>query len=161
VKFDWNEFAKKNQKLMRFYSKHDRLIRKLTDFFFLVGFVVAVIALFAAPEPYNIGTFGLYIVLLLLRLFGFRTRQYGTLREKATGLPLSFAIVHVFSADVGTELFQRVTDQLGRYFILAPEQSASYFLKVDRKNQDGSYTEVFTSPPIKTKKGIIDDVFEV
>ena len=115
---------------------------------------MAIIALIFAPYPYNIGIAGLYLLLLFLRMFIIKPRAYGYLHEKKTGLPLSFAVLRVFSAELEREIFQRVADQLGKYYILVPKEK--YYLKIERRNDDGSYSLIYTSPVIDAKQGVIN-----
>ncbi len=157
--FDWNEFSKGNQKLMVFYSRRDRIMKKVSRISFSVGLVVSLIALFVAPQPYNIMIFGLYCLLLLVRIFGTGQRVYGSVIEKRTGLPLSFAIIRVFSIDLNRELFSRVTDKFGRYYCLVPK--GKYTVSIERKNPDESYTPVYTSSTIDASKGVINETISI
>jgi len=160
VKFDWNEFAKMDKKLMRFYSKWDLFITKISDIFFVVGFIISVIAYFSAPYPYNTIIMGLYLFLLILRILGLRPRSFGYVIEKATNNPLSFAIIRIFLADSEKEVSHRITDRYGRYLCLLP--AGRYYLKIEKKNDDGSYSLVHLSSVINvSKKGIIKEVFRV
>ena len=158
-KFDWNEFAKKNKKLMKFYSKFDFLLAKVSNIFFIVGFAISVIALFIAPQPYNLVTFGLYVVLIILRIIGLKPKSYGYLVESVTGNPLSYAIVRIMSAELDTEIAHKIADATGRYFCLIP--NGKYYVKVEKKKQDESSEHVFTSKVIDVKKGIINEEFKV
>ena len=158
-KFDWNEFAKGNKKLMVFYSKRTRFMKHLSDVMFVVGFIVAIIALFAAPRPYNVGIFVLYLVLLVLRKLGLRSKPHSTVVEKDTNTPIAFAIVRIYSQDLGREFMHRVTDKYGRFFALVPQ--GNYYITVEKKNDDESYSLVFTSPIIEAKKGLIDQNFAI
>jgi len=56
-------------------------------------------------------------------------------------------------------MFKRVADKYGRYFILIP--NGKYYVKIEKKNEDTSYTEVFTSDVINVQKGIIREKFRV
>jgi len=161
IKFDWNEFAKLDKGLMNFYSRHDRFIRKTTDTLFVFGFLIAIIAMLASPQPYNIGIFSLYIVLWLLRMFGLGNKPYGQIKDRITGKPLSYAIVRVIESLSGMEIMQKVTDQFGRYFVLVPDKTGSYILRIEKKSNDGSYSLVKTTLPITAQSGIIDKVIEV
>ncbi|TAK57533.1 carboxypeptidase regulatory-like domain-containing protein [Patescibacteria group bacterium] len=157
--FDWNEFAKGNQKLMLFYSRRDKIMKKISSVSFSVGLVVALIALLAAPQPYNIGIFAVYCVLLVIRILGVKQKSHGSVIEKGTGLPLAFAIVRVFSIDLNRELFSRVTDKFGRYYCLVPK--GKYTISIEKKNLDESYTPVYTSPEIDASKGVISEAVTV
>ena len=158
-KFDWNEFAKRNKKRLRFYSKIDVWLKRISDWFFVFGFVTAVLAVIFAPYPLNFIIVGFYIFILILRKFVTKPKTYGSIIERQTGFPLSFAIIRVFSVELQKEMFKRVADKYGRYFILIP--NGKYYVKIEKKNEDTSYTEVFTSDVINVQKGIIREKFRV
>lgn len=137
--FDWNEFAKNQQKKMRFYSKRDFVINKIADFFFSIGFTVSIVALISAPIIYNIVIFSLYVVTLILREIGLKHSSFGQVKD-ADGNPLSFAIVRIKLGD-GTEISHKVTNNIGRFYCLL--QNGTYIVTIERKNPDESYTQVY------------------
>ncbi len=159
VNFDWNEFAKKDRGLLRFYSKNDIAAARLANVLFAIGFVVAAIALLSAPKPYNIAIFCLYILLFVLKQTGLKPPALGAVLERGTGYPLSFAVVRIYSATTNTEVGKRVADQRGRYHCLVAQ--GTYYVTVEKKNTDQTYTKVFTSEPFESKNGIINRSFEV
>jgi len=158
VNFDWNEFAKSQQNISRFYSKRDLIKKRITDGAFSAGFAVAVVAFWAAPAPYNVAIFSLYVVMLLLRIFGAKKKAFSSVIDGATQTPLAFAIVRIYLAGlVGTEqeLLHKVTDRLGRFYALVPP--GDYYLTVEKKNQDESYTLVHKSEVFSAKNGVIEN----
>lgn len=160
VKFDWNEFAKRNKNLMKFYSRFDSALRKISGFLFWFGFAVAVVALFAAPYPYNMIIMGLYLILMLLKALGIKPKAYGSIVGKSNDDPLSFAIVRIIIPDLNREIATKVADKYGRYYCLVSK--GQYYVKIESKNPDGSYSPVYTSPVIDvSKKGIINRRFKV
>ena len=159
IKFDWNEFAKKDQKLMRFYSKFDSIFAKIANILFVTGFVIAIIALFIAPQPYNIITFALYVALLILRIVGLKPKTHGYITDAITGNPLPFAIVRVVSAELNTEIAHKVSDVGGRYFCLVP--NGKYYLKIEKKISETEYEHVYTTKVFDVKKGIINSKIEI
>jgi hypothetical protein len=160
VKFDWNEFAKQDKSLSKFYSKWDVALRRFYDISFLVGFIVAIIAFFFAPYPYNTITIGLYLLLVILRFLGVRPKTYGYIKDKLTGNPLSFAIIRVFIPGINKEIAAKAADKYGKYYCLVPP--GKYYIRVEKKNIDGSYTVVYTSETIDvSRKGIIRQVFSI
>jgi hypothetical protein len=160
AKFDWNEFSKKNKNLMKFYSKWDIMLRKIYDFFFYAGFVVAIIAYISAPYPYNTVIIILYVLFLLFRIFGLKLKTYGYIVDKNTGVPLSFPIIRVVASDSNKEITSKSADRYGKYYCLVPP--GKYYVKIEKKNEDGSYSLVFTSPTIDvSKKGIIKEKFKI
>ena len=159
INFDWNEFAKKNKNLMKFYSRFDFVIAKISNTFFVLGFIAAVLALFVAPQPYNTVIFGLYVAFLILRLLGLKPKSHGYLSEKETGDPLSFAIIRIISSELHTEIAHKISDRAGRYFCLVP--NGKYYIKIEKKNRDESYQHIYTSETIRVKKGIINKRFKI
>jgi len=160
LKFDWNEFAKKDKKLMKFYSRFDMVLRKIIDLFFVVGFFVAIVAYFAAPYPYNLIILIVYLALLGLRFTNIRPRSYGNIIDGATGNPLSFSVLKIMMPDSSVEIAHKVADKYGRYYCLVPP--GRYYVKIEKKNEDGSYSLVYTSSVINaSKKGIIKNKFVI
>ena len=158
IKFDWNEFVKGEKKMMKFYSKREKLMRVITDWIFRLGFVISVVSLLLVNAPYNYIIFILYIVLALLRKFGLRQKTSGSLTEK-DGTPLSFAIIRVFDSELKVEITNKVADKIGRYYCLV--NKGKYYVRVEKKNDDESYTEIMTSPVFEAPNGIINRNFTV
>jgi len=159
IKFDWNEFAKRNKSFMKFYSRLDIVVARFTGLMFSAGFVVAIISILAAPKTYNLVILLLYVLLLVLRAVGLKSKSHGNITDTKTGEPLSFAIVRVFSADIDMEISHKVTDTLGRYYCLVPR--GKYYIKIEKKNTDETYTPVFTSKVFEIKGGIINSSFKI
>lgn len=157
--FDWNEFAKRDQKLLTFYSKRDLWIARIADIFFSVGFTLSTIAVISSQRTYNIVIFCSYILLLVLRETGLKTRPGGKIKLKETGLPLSFGVVRVYTATSNTEVMTRVADMSGTYYCLI--QNGAYVVTIEKKNPDETYTVIYKSDPIQVKEGFINRAFEV
>ncbi|MBX4197949.1 carboxypeptidase-like regulatory domain-containing protein [Candidatus Parcubacteria bacterium] len=159
IDFDWNEFTKNQQHLMRFYSRREVFMTIFATWMFRLGFAITIIATIVTPVPYNIAMFILYILLAALRYFHVTSRPFGRIREKSSGIPLSFAIVNIYFTGPKIKFASKVCDKIGRYYCLVP--NGSYYMTVDKKNPDQSYTTVFTSDPFEVKTGILNKVFEV
>jgi len=156
IKFDWNEFVKGQKKLMKFYSKREKVMRIITDWVFRIGFVVSLISLFLVSAPYNLIIFGMYLVLSALRRYGLKTKALGHLTDK-NGDPLSYAIIRAFDSELNVEITNKVADKIGRYYCLV--NKGKYYVKVEKKNDDESYSLIYTSPVIDAKDGIINKDF--
>ena len=156
-KFDWNEFAKREQNLMRFYSKRDKWLRRIADIFFGFGFVISSIVVLAAPKSYNIVIFLLYVLLYFIRVHGVHSRPYGYLSEAATNIPVSFGIIRISSAATGVEVMHRIADAKGRYYALLP--NGGYKIRVDRKLPDGTYKTIASDMPATVTKGYLAKTF--
>jgi len=159
LRFDWNEFTKGKNKLMSFYSKKEIIFKKLSDILFEVGFIIGVLALLFAPEPYNFGIVILYLVMLVLKIFGIKTKTSGTVSNIGDGSPLSFAIIKIFSEDWNTEITKKVADKYGKYFCLLPV--GKYNVIIDKKNDDETYSEIFKSPVLDINNGILNKNFSI
>jgi len=158
LKFDWNEFVKGKKKLMKFYSRREKIVRLVTDWIFRIGFIISLVSLFLVSAPYNLIIFGLYMVLTALRKMGLKQKALGTLTE-SNGDPLSFAIVRVFASDLNVEITNKVADRIGRYYCLV--NKGKYYVKIDKKNDDESYSTIFTSPAFEAENGIVNKNFIV
>lgn len=158
TKFDWNEFVKRDRKLMKFYSRFDGALRKIYDFSFIIGIIVALVAYFAAPYPYNLVILMIYLLLLFLRVTSIKLKVYGKVVQGESGDPLSFAVLRIISPVNNIEIAHKVTDKYGKYYCLVPP--GKYYVNIEKKNDDGSYSLVYTSSPIDaSKKGIIKNKF--
>ena len=159
LKFDWNEFAKKDKKLMRFFNKRDVWIARISSILFVFGFVITVVAVIVSPILYNIIILVIYLVLIVLKGTVLKPRAYGYINQKDTDNPLSFAIMRVFFVGSDNEVIHKVTDRTGKYYCLVP--NGKYYTKIENKNADQSYTLVHTSEPIEVKNGYISKKFDV
>ena len=157
--FDWNEFAKKRAGLNSFVKVKDIIFAKFSKELFWVGLIIASVALIFAPAPYNYAIFIMYAILYILKAFGFGVKKAGILREKASGLPLSFAIVRIFRGGSEVEFTKKIADEQGEYYCLVPK--GDYYIKIDKKNDDGSYASVYTSAVESVTNGIINSSIQV
>jgi hypothetical protein len=159
IKFDWNEFAKKDQKLMKFFSVRELWMVRISNILFILGFIVSAVAAIIIPVFYNIAIFGVYLVLIGLKRTILKPRAFGNINEKESKNPLSFAILRVFFAGTEHEIIHKVADKTGKYYCLIP--NGKYYTKIENKNLDESYSLVHTSEPIEVKNGYISEKFEV
>ncbi|MDO8604043.1 MAG: carboxypeptidase-like regulatory domain-containing protein [bacterium] len=157
--FDWNEYAKRTQHLMGFYSRNIIFIERLSRILFIVGFIVTLFIIFIDPQPYNFAIWGLYVFVWVLRKVGTGDRPHGVVIEKETGLPLAFGVVKVSHPDSKVEVRKSITDALGRYYMLVAK--GTYNVGVMRKGQDGSYAQADFSQEVEAPRGIIQKKFEV
>ena len=82
----------------------------------------------------------------------------GTLTEK-DGDPFSFAIVRVFSSDLNVEITHKVANKIGQYYCLVPK--GNYYIKIEKKNNDESYSLIHTSEVFAAENGIINKNFVI
>ncbi len=157
--FDWNEYTKKEQKLTKFYSNRQKVIAYISNILFSVGLLVTITAVLVAPTSYNVGTLVLYLVLFILKRTILRPKPQGSVTDKETNAPLSFAIVRIYSASTNREILHKVTDKTGKYYCLIP--NGTYYATVERKNSDATYTKVFTSESVEVTGGYFKGKFTV
>jgi len=158
--FDWNEFAKKNKKLIKFYSKADRMLEYFgAKIIFFCGFVFSFFVLLFSQQAYNVLVFSLYVVILIFNFIGLKPKFTGRVTDILSNEPCSFAVLRVFLPHSEKEIFKKVCDGLGRYYCLVP--AGDYVIKIDKKNLDGSYFLSYVSGIIRAKKGIIRKHFKI
>lgn len=158
--FNWNEFEKsKNKKLMKFYSKRDLFLARISDFTFYAGIVFSLVMMFKAPAPLNYIIFGVYVVVITLRLFGVKPKKPGYVIDKDTGEPISFGIMRVFSKALNREVAHSVISETGKYYSLVP--NGEYFVKIQKKTGEDSYEDISTTDSFKVTGGYIGKVLKV
>ena len=159
LKFDWNEFAKKDQKLMKFFSRRNLWIARISNILFTFGFLITIIAVLVSPVLYNAIILSIYLLLYILKRTILKPRAFGYIKQKEKKNPLSFAIIRFFFAGSDHEVINKVTDKTGRYYCLIP--NGTYYTKIENKNPDESYSLIHTSEPIEVKNGYINKKFEI
>jgi hypothetical protein len=157
--FDWNEFAKKDQKLMTYYTDRSKLFAQASTVVFYIGLLISLVATVGNPKEYNLIILSLYGVIFFLRRIGFKPKSFGGIVDKQTGFPIPFSILRVYSSATNTEVAHKVTDATGRYYCIIT--NGLYYITIEKKNPDGSYTKIYTSEPFEVTKGIINSLFEV
>ncbi|MDQ3014831.1 MAG: carboxypeptidase-like regulatory domain-containing protein [bacterium] len=159
---DWNELTKKEQHLLHSYTRHTVAMRFFVSWFFVFGLIITLAASWYVPVPYYYIICGLFIMVNFLRANHISSLPSGVVKEKSTGLPIPFAQVHIFystASSVPVKYATKICDQDGKYYCLAPK--GRYYIVIDKKKADQSYTPVFTSEPFSVASGIINTTFEV
>lgn len=159
-RFDWNEFTKKDKNLLKFNSPYAWILSVVSNFLFYAGFLLALFLIIVNGfNLYNIVVISFYIVLMIFKKINIKTKTHGVIREKDTMFPLSFAVVRIFAKGGTKEIFHRVADKYGNYYCLIPK--GEYYVKIDKKNNDESYTNVYTSENLIIRNGILNKDFVV
>jgi len=153
VAFDWNEFTKKQENLFHFSKKRSQVLHRVANIMFGFGFAVASLALIATPKTYNIVIFAMYILIGIFKKVGISSKSLGSITDKITGLPLSFALVHVISKSTGVEIIKKVADKSGQYLCLI--QNGIYIIKIDKKTGPDSYDKAVFSKEVVVSKGYL------
>jgi hypothetical protein len=156
---DWNETAKRERKIMRFYSARRLFMHRASRIFFYIGFLLSISAVFIIEKPYTFAIVAFYLLMFLLRRVGIKEKVKGVIFEKGTGYGIPFAVVRVFSEKTNTQIKNCVADVNGKYLCLVG--NGRYYIKIEKKNDDGTYTPVYTSPAMDVKKGVINRSFEL
>ena len=156
--FDWNEFAKKDEKLMRFYSVRDIWMVRISDALFSAGFITSVISVASAGTTFNWLIFALYIVILVFREMGFKQQKAGRIL-RADGTPVSYGVLKLYQNGTNFEIATKVADELGRYYCLLP--NGTYTTSIDKKNPDMSYTNIKQGESVEVKKGFLGKIFKL
>jgi hypothetical protein len=159
IGFDWNQFAKEEQSRMKFYHKRDVFLARFAKAFFVLGFVASVFALFSVIQPYNLIIFGLYVVMYFVRQRKQKTRPKGTVIFKDSEIPLSYGIMRIYSVATGAEVAHKVLNKIGNYYCLI--QNGNYYVSLEKKNDDETYTKIYTSEPIEVKEGFLRKDFVI
>lgn len=159
IGFDWNEFEKQKQHLMKFYSRRDLWLNRIANTLFVLGFSFTVITLFIKPTTYNIITLGLYVLLFILSHTVLKPKLFGLIVNKENNIPVPYAIIRVYSTEMHHEVIKKTSNKIGKYYCLIP--NGSYYVTVENKNPDGSYSLVYTSSPLEVKNSYLSKKFEI
>jgi hypothetical protein len=161
IDFDWNELAKKEQHLLHSYS-HNIFVRFFIGWFFVGGVLLTAAATYFVPKPYTYVPVGVFVIANFLRALLTSSASFGVVKEKTNGLALPFAQVTIFydtPSPTPIKYASKICDREGRYFCLVPK--GRYYVTIERRNPDLTYTKVFTSSPFNVSDGILNQTFEV
>lgn len=159
-RFDWNEFTKKDKNLLKFSSPNESIFVRISNVLFYLGFIFAVaLLLINGFNYYNTAVIVFYVILMIFKKVNLKSKTHGTIKEKDTMFPISFSVIRIFKKNGKEELFHRVVDKFGNYYCLLPK--GEYFVKIDKKNNDESYTNIYTSETFNVKNGILNKDFVV
>jgi len=160
LSFNWNEFAKAKLLDVNSFTKTKYITwAKISKPIFIIGAIFSFIALILAPGPYNFIVAILYVFAYILNFIIFKTKKSGIVKEKNTGVPLSFAVLEIFREEGDSPFVKKITDIYGSYYALLP--NGKYFIKIKRKEIDETYTEIFKTQLIDVSNGIINQDFEI
>ena len=154
MSFNWNEFAKTKMDVNKFVRGKDVTWARISKILFFVGAIVSIIAVIVVPAPYNLMIAGFYVAAYILNYVVFTTKKSGVIVEKNTKMPLSFAIINIFRQGENTPFTKKIADKFGAYYALVP--NGTYYMKIDKKNDDETYTPVSQTPLFGITKGVIN-----
>jgi hypothetical protein len=154
---DWNQEEKRRMNWIKYFVHNPKTLVWFFNTLFVIGFFVSIIITYLSPVWWNILMTTLYVVIGILQVTGFGSITAGKITKG--GQPLAYAIIRVFNADLNREVAHKVTTDLGGYYILVPK--ANYYITVEQKNADGTYTKVFTSGTMRAAHGMINRSFDI
>jgi hypothetical protein len=147
---DWNQTAKRERNLMHYITRNRALWDAIFSLLFVVGFVASIVITYYYPVWWNIAMVVLYVIFTILRLIGKGPVRPGVITKG--GVPLAYAIVRVWSSALHQEIAHKITNTRGEYYVLVPH--GDYYITVEQKNADGTYTKIYTSGEVQAK-GVI------
>lgn len=159
VGFDWNEYAKDEQRRLRHFHRRDVLIARISNGLFIAGFIITGVAAIVSPTVFNLVMISIYLILAVLQILGISVRPTGGVTDYASGMPVPFSVVRVYSTATNKEIMHRVADVRGRYYALMA--NGTYRVVVDRKNPDQSYTPTPITGDIPVKRGYLKELFKI
>ncbi len=159
INFDWNEFAKRDQHLMKFFNARDVWLGRLSNVLFWAGSLFSVYAVIVSPTGYNIAIVGLSLFVYILRTLGLQSYPKGSIFEGLTKNPLPFSILRVYGEGSTNELYHKVADRTGRYYAIVP--NGKYRAIIEKKNADESYTKIPVSEPVSVTRGYLKKNFKI
>lgn len=154
---DWNQQEKRRMNVIKYFIENQKVWGILFDILFIIGFIVSIVTTYYYPVWWNVLMIVMYLIVALLQFFGYGSISVGKITKD--GVPLPFAVVRVINVSLDREVAHKVTSEHGGYFILVPR--ANYYISIDQKNSDGSYTKIFTSPALRADHGMINRSFNL
>ena len=159
IGFDWNEFKKRDMKVMRYYRRRDKFVTQLIEGLFLAGFLLTFVVFLYSPNAYNYLVLLVYVGMVLMRLLGLRRCRSGVITRADTQDPYPFAILRVYSAATHQEAGHAVTDRAGRYCKLI--NNGTYYLRIFEKVTEEGFRLIHTSDKFTIRRGILNKNFKV
>lgn len=157
--FDWNQYAKDEQHRLRSYKRRDVLLARISNIAFFIGLTITALTVIYARSTFNTILLGVYLVMLVSKMIGFRLKPKGSVADNVTNQPLPFSVVRVISTATEREVLHKVADARGKFYILLP--NGEYKVVVDRKNADESYTPNHIPDPVNVSKGFLKKDFRI
>jgi hypothetical protein len=96
--------------------------------------------------------------ILIWRLFQSSSLSHGIVIDRRTKQPVGFARVSIFTAK-NRLLSKKTTSFNGQFTALVPQ--GKYYVTIEKRQTDGSYTLVYTSHTFHAREGIIGKKFVV
>lgn len=153
VGFDWNEFIKNKEHIFNLYSRKEKIHSFISNILFFAGFFLSLASMIISPRATNFIFFVLYIAIMVFQRLWKRKHKITTLLGK-DGRPIPFALVSAELSGLSIPIVKKVTtDILGRFYLLT--QPGVYDIKVEEKQADESYKEIYKVLAMELKNGVL------
>lgn len=157
--FQWSEFTKEEQHKFHFYHSGDKALGQIINVTFFVGFVTTIFTFLGGNiKIHNVIILVLYVIMFVTNRKVWRGHAKGSVFFKDSKLPVAYGILRLFSLD-GKEITHKVIDKIGNYYCLVPD--GIYNVSIEKKNTDGTYTNIYEEKDIESKKGYLKKHFKV
>jgi hypothetical protein len=154
---DWNQAEKHRTSFLKYLINGQTQFAWIYSALFIIGFLASIMITFFYPVWWNYVMTGLYVLIALMRVYGYGNITAGKITQ--SGVPVPHAIVRVMNKELNREIAHKVTNDKGVYFVLVPR--GSYTVSIETKNPHGTYTKLFTSELMKARYGIINKSFKL
>jgi len=160
--FDWNQQNKlqtNSSNAPLFHSHNERKVAVASNYIYGIGLIISAIAVAMKPTAFNVLILISYTLILLFVKISVKDKKRGSVKDKVTNQPLSYAIIRVTAFDHQVVLRSTVCDAQGRYYCIVPK--GQHFIDIEKKNPDGTYSKVYESGAISNDNGIVNVDFLV
>jgi hypothetical protein len=161
IQEDWNQVEKKRKKLFyRFDDTRTYFHAARTYSFIALALSVIRYAVYPSQAMAQLLEISILTVLIVLAFTKHRSQYpHSFVIEKATGQPVSFAKVSIFSAKTGNKVASKTTSFHGQFTCLVSK--GEYYLTVERRNAKGGYDLLYKSENFTVHDGYIGKRFDV
>lgn len=158
---DWNQVEKRRKDLFYRFDDKDTYFHA-SKTYTAIAFILSLIL--ACYYPSDVSFKRLFMILILMgivSLYTWRHRQYAHsfVVDAHTKLPIAFAKVSIFSAKTKNKVSQKITSFEGQFTCLLSQ--GTYYITIEKRNDQGAYELVFTSPSFSVNDGYIGKRFTV
>jgi hypothetical protein len=152
VGFDWNEFIKNKEHIFNLYSRKEKIRSFVSNILFYFGFFFSLTATVISPTKTNFVFFAFYVAIAVFQRLWKRKHKITTLLGKDRK-PIPFALISAELSGLSIPIIKKVTtDILGRFYFLT--QPGVYDIKVEEKQADETYKEIYKIPAVELKNGV-------
>ena len=153
VEFDWNEYAKNQDKVFQIYSKKKNIRLWVFNTIFFVGLIFSLLSLILSYSVLNLAVVLVYAFIFVFQVFWTVAHKVTYVINSTTGKRIPFALVKVWLPGLNTVVKKTVSDETGRFYFLVPP--GTYYVTVEEKQLDGSYKEVMRTKDTELKGGVV------